>query len=213
MGLQAAVRLIFSVACIVSAASACISCDPRVICSEPDQIVCSKDCSKVMKCGGDDQEGYFPVAIMKCAVDDDMKCSATKKACVPAEESRCVPRSEDERLFICRGEGNFPDPYNCQKYHMCPGEGEISQPASCRGNSAYNSLKNDCSLKISDRFCTEGPIKSCGQPGQMGIVEENPAMYYVCRMHGDELVPEVYGCPEDTIFDLSLKRCVETEED
>ncbi|XP_049813025.1 uncharacterized protein LOC126259957 [Schistocerca nitens] len=129
--------------------------------------------------------------------------SLAAASCVSADGSGC--RQPGEVIsFTCRSIGTFPDPYDCQKFYVCDAVNGKSAAGSCTGSSAYNPLTSDCSLTTSHRVCTEGPIPTCSQVGQMGIVQENAAVYYVCLRKGGKIVPDMFRCPGSMTFDLTV---------
>ncbi|XP_049814124.1 uncharacterized protein LOC126260805 [Schistocerca nitens] len=176
----------------------------RAVCTAPGEVICSTNCTRVVLCLGDGTGGYIPTVVATC--ESSTRCSTEQADCIAKEDSDCHPPAD----FTCHDVGFFPDPYDCQKFHVCTEVNADSESFSCSGATAYNPLTADCSLTKSDRVCTEGPIVPCSQPGQIGIVPENPAIYYICVEQEDEIVPEMYRCPGSQIFDTAVAACVET---
>ncbi|XP_047116027.1 uncharacterized protein LOC124795990 [Schistocerca piceifrons] len=192
---------------------------PWAICTAPNETICTSDCSQVVLCLGDGTGGYIPTVVATC--ESNTRCSTEQADCVAKEDSDCHPPAD----FACHDVGFFPDPYDCQRFHVCTEVNADSESFSCSGATAYNPLTADCSfasdinpsarllrqnslyvasLTKSDRVCTEGPVVPCSQPGQIGIVPENPAIYYICVKQEDEIVPEMYRCPGSQIFDTAV---------
>ncbi|XP_049828112.1 uncharacterized protein LOC126267187 [Schistocerca gregaria] len=182
--------------------------NPQVVCTAPAKVICSTDCKQVMVCLGNTTGGYTPSVVATCPTTGSTRCSAEQAACVAQEDSECHPPVAASR-FPCNSVGSFPDPYDCQTYHICTAAGGVSQTATCSGTTAYNPLRADCSLSTSYLVCTRGPIKPCSQLGQVGVVPENQAIYYICTQNGDEIFPEMYRCTGNEIFDITVAACVD----
>ncbi|XP_049785728.1 uncharacterized protein LOC126188220 [Schistocerca cancellata] len=162
-----------------------------------------------MVCLGNQEIGYNNATIMQCDVANGMLCSADQATCLPASESTCCVCQEP--TFTCHSVAPFPDPYDCQKYHLCTAIGQQPTTGSCRRtDAAYNPLTADCTLTTSDRVCTEGPIKPCTASLEIGVVPENPAIYYICKPSAFGFIPEMYKCPDGYIFDVNFAACVKS---
>ncbi|XP_046998839.1 uncharacterized protein LOC124614050 [Schistocerca americana] len=215
MELSTGVKIAFLLLCATHASSVLgkvswwLRHDQRAVCTAASEIICSDDCSQVLVCLGDGSGGFYATVVAVCDSSADQKCSAEQAACVASADSECHSSLPGED-FTCHGIGSFPDPYDCQTYHICTEVNAGSQPESCSGTTAYNPLQADCSLTTSDRVCTEGPITPCTQLGQVGIVPENPAIYYICIQKGDGMSPEMYRCPGSQTFNVTTAACVDS---
>ncbi|XP_049962000.1 uncharacterized protein LOC126482067 [Schistocerca serialis cubense] len=216
MDLRKAVRIIFVLSSALSAAAAVSrpwwsTFAQRAYCSSPGEVICNRDCSEVQICLGNLEDDYDPQTMIVCDKANGMWCSASQRQCVPKEESDCVPAGN---TFTCNSIGSFPDPYDCKTYHVCIEGQEQAVTGTCNAtDAAYNPCTGDCTLTTSDRVCTEGPVKPCTQSLEMGIVPENPNIYYACKPTEDGgYYPDMYKCPGGYVFDTAQFTCVASSE-
>ncbi|XP_049962184.1 threonine-rich protein-like [Schistocerca serialis cubense] len=97
----------------------------------PGDRVCNYNCEKVLLCQGEEQA----IELLTCQ---------TNYGCVRGEcvegESECEAGNDP---ITCTGEGLFPDPYDCTKFHICKAEGN-STVRYCKDGWAYNPLTGVC---------------------------------------------------------------------
>lgn len=110
-----------------------------------------------------------------------------------------------EGNFACTSEGVFPDPYDCQKYHMCYRAGStlVSANIECGGNKAFSAATGDCSNSINATTCTERQY-TCNNAGDSGAWSENLNIFYICKAtldHGERILyPTLYRCASGELF-------------
>ncbi|XP_049785221.1 uncharacterized protein LOC126187910 [Schistocerca cancellata] len=183
--------------------------EPRATCSYPSQVVCSNDCSQVNLCMSVDG-GLTPTVVETCDVNAGQRCSFSQKTCVAEGSSDCHSFVTN---FTCNDPGAYPDPYDCTTYHVCLEGDTTADLGHCEVGWAYNALTNDCSLKTTDRPCVEGPIDGCTSPAQVGVVQENPAIYYVCIRENGNLFPDMRRCHHGQVFNVTTVGCTDKQED
>lgn len=176
-------------------------------CSEPGQIVCTDNCSKVSVCLGDGSSGtddFTTMPVEECS--SDTMCNAASMSCVEPAQSDC---HVVDTGFRCHATGYLPDPYNCTVYHLCLSvEQSPFLTGVCPDGWAYDPLTTDCSLTHLDRVCTEGPVPACGHVGQIGAIPENPHIYYICTSLDGRVVPILYKCANGQSWDASHAECI-----
>ncbi|XP_049785460.1 uncharacterized protein LOC126188059 [Schistocerca cancellata] len=177
-------------------------------CSEPGQIICTDNCSKVSVCLGDGSSGTDGFTTMPVEIcSSGTRCSASNMTCVAPSQSDCHTLDSG---FTCHATGYLPDPYNCTVYHLCL---DVNRPpfltGSCTGGWAYDPLTTDCSLTQLDRVCTEGPVPACETVGQNGAIPENKHIYYVCVNTGGHLRPILYKCEHGQIWSDTSDECID----
>lgn len=107
--------------------------------------------------------------------------------------------------FVCTSPGVFPDPYDCQLYHMCYTNGLnlVAINVNCGRNAAFNPTTGDCSLTTNASICSE-PMFNCDIVGRMQAWPGNNNIFYVChaKMQNNDriLFPELHRCSSNEVF-------------
>lgn len=129
------------------------------------------------------------------------KCSTTLGVCNPLEGN-----------FVCSSEGVFPDPHNCQAFHMCHMRGNTFVAANvlCTGNSAFDPATGSCSINIAHEICNNVQF-NCQRVGQMAPWPTNANIFYICMatsVNGNRvLFPNLFRCPNGQYFDNDKQAC------
>lgn len=124
-------------------------------------------------------------------------CNLEKRGC-SNETSPCHPFGY-EGNFACTSEGTFPDPYDCQRYHMCYKAGSVlvSAAVDCGRDKAFSAQTGDCSLTLRDDVC-RGPQYKCANSGDSAQWRGNRNIFYICKATLDLgvriLYPTLYRC-------------------
>lgn len=114
--------------------------------------------------------------------------------------------------FECSDEGYFPDPYDCQLYHVCMLKGGLMthEVRSCEiYNNAYIPLTGQCGGSIWSTYCTDRPIPRCKQHFEVGVLPTNPNIYYVCIANEvtKTIAPKLLKCPGGKVFNDTSIQC------
>lgn len=117
--------------------------------------------------------------------------------------------------FVCTSVGQFPDPYDCQKYHFCH-QSDNSLGAinlDCEGNTAYDPKTGKCSSTLSSDICRFDQF-TCDHLGQMAAWPGDDNIFYICKQEANaagttHLFPALYRCADNEVFDGSL--CVRSD--
>lgn len=142
------------------------------------------------------------IPLDKCNTAEGFACDAVLGVCSNSTGS-CKP---DLGRFPCTSAGVFPDPYDCQAYHVCfmSGPSLIAMDIECPAKTAFNPQSGDCSLEVTPEFCNVYPF-TCERPGDMGPWRMNANIFYICVATDPPLervvFPQLYRCPPLQIFD------------
>lgn len=107
--------------------------------------------------------------------------------------------------FPCTSAGVFPDPYDCQKYHVCyrVGQTKVSAEIECGQNRAFSAASGDCSLSLNDTVCTQSQYR-CRYAGDIHAWPGNANIFYVCNPTigpGERILyPTLYRCAGGEVF-------------
>lgn len=125
----------------------CIGCDVLAVCIKRN-----------------DKWETIPVEL--CDTTDGYQCNAIEGAC-SNKTGPCNPINNG--AFTCTAVGTFPDPYDCQLYHVCymNGNNIISAEINCNSGMAFNPLTGDCSLSLNANVCQVYGF-TCKKPGDTG---------------------------------------------
>lgn len=146
---------------------------------------------------------WLTAAVEKCDVDNGYYCNVAQRGC-SNETGPCHPFGYVGN-FPCTSEGVFPDPYDCQRYHMCYNHAKQPVPANieCGSNRAFAAATGDCSATLNDTVCTE-PQFNCSRSGDTGAWPGNANIFYVCSAtleHGRRILfPTLHRCAAAEIF-------------
>lgn len=106
--------------------------------------------------------------------------------------------------FPCNSKGMFPDPFNCKVYHICCNLGK-SDENTCDKDYGYDPLTTYCKIPLIESACARTPIPACKNAGQVGAVDKNPSIYYICQLktttdNKKVLYPMQFLCPNGKHF-------------
>lgn len=142
------------------------------------------------------------IRVELCATDDGYVCNEIEGAC----SNKTGPCNQiNNGAFACTAVGTFPDPYDCQLYHVCymNGNNTVSADINCNQGRAYNPLTGDCDLTLNSNVCLEYGF-TCTKAGDIGPWLHNPNIFYVCKADITEnekiIYPELYKCDLNEIF-------------
>uniref|UniRef100_A0A336MXQ5 CSON007908 protein n=1 Tax=Culicoides sonorensis TaxID=179676 RepID=A0A336MXQ5_CULSO len=180
----------------------------------PNGFVCI-GCEALAVCiKRNDRWETIPVEV--CDKNNGFVCNVIEGAC-SNKTGPCNPINNG--TFSCTSVGIFPDPYDCQLYHIClvNNNNIVSSPVECRDGSAFNPITGDCSLNINSDVCLDYGF-TCTKPGDMGPWKFNPNIFYVCKADDDGservIYPELYKCDPNEVFveDKCVSKDVTTTE-
>lgn len=161
------------------------------------------DCTVLARCIRS-PNGWETIPLEACDAGQNLYCHASEQRCSP-NPGPCNPGvGIGGGSFACTSVGVFPDPFNCQMYHMCFSSAMtiVSVNVVCGGNSAFNSVTNDCSSSLTHPNC-QGSQFTCNNVGDMGPWAGNPNIYYICMASTGAtrvLFPSLFRCPVGEIF-------------
>lgn len=150
------------------------------------------------------------VPVELCDTNNGFYCNLARKGC-SNETGPCLP-SGFEGNFACTSQGVFPDPYDCQRYHMCYNAKStiVSANIECGTDRAFSATTGDCSKSINDTVCTR-PQYTCLSSGDSGHWPGNRNIFYICKAgtYQDQriLYPTLYRCAPGEVF--NGRDCVE----
>ncbi|KNC32938.1 hypothetical protein FF38_07757 [Lucilia cuprina] len=148
--------------------------------------------------------GWVNIPVETCDTQNGFYCNARLGSCSNAT-GPCHPFSF-EGNFPCTSHGVFPDPYDCQKYHMCyfVGPTLVSASVDCGSDKAFNPATGQCSLTITHPVCHEKQFK-CENAGDAHAWPMSPNIFYICKATSNQdervLYPTLYRCDDGEIFD------------
>lgn len=136
--------------------------------------------------------------IKTCDIDNGFFCNLREGDCSNST-SIC---SDVAQTFTCTSEGMFPDPFNCQKYHMCVLFNEVYalESRTCPGITAYSAASGDCSATITDVVCTDVQF-SCENVGDTGAWPGNSNIFYICVHTNGQYHPQLHRCTPGYYFE------------
>lgn len=146
---------------------------------------------------------WLTVPVESCDTDKGYYCNLNEHGC-SNETGPCQPFGF-EGNFACTSEGVFPDPYDCQKYHMCYKAGNtlVSANIDCGADKAFSAATGDCALTLKDSVCTQKQY-ACENSGESKSWPGNKNIFYICKATYDQgsriLYPTLYRCASGEIF-------------
>lgn len=173
------------------------SCDER----STSGLIC-QNCELMATCVMVDS-AWMTVPVETCDTDEGYYCNVARRGC-SNETGPCHPFGYVGN-FACTSQGVFPDPYDCQKYHMC--YNAASQPVvaniECGGNKAFSAATGDCSMSLNDTVCSR-PQYKCEHSGDIAAWPGNANIFYICKATLERgqriLYPTLYRCASGEVF-------------
>ncbi|XP_011182757.1 peritrophin-48 [Zeugodacus cucurbitae] len=147
--------------------------------------------------------GWMIIPIEICDISNGFYCNSREGVC-SNKTGPCHPFAMDGN-FPCTSQGIFPDPYDCQKYHMCyfAGVTLVSVTLECFGNKAFNAATGQCTSNLQDNACKTQQFQ-CANVGDAHPWPNNPNVFYICRALSQQndriLYPSLYRCPDGEVF-------------
>ncbi|KAF5308068.1 hypothetical protein FQR65_LT06443 [Abscondita terminalis] len=167
--------------------------DPGIICSSNVDGYACNGCRNVVYCTSDETG--------KWTIETEYTCP-TGQVCLNGDcgiSNKCPVPSYAE--FKCNTDGIFPDPGDCQSYHICSlpsgdDQGCIKQK-KCEGSGyGYDPLTTLCKVKLTSAGCVTNNVPTCTRMFEKGPIPLNPSLYYECRNYtlpGGTLINSIYG--------------------
>ncbi len=156
---------------------------------------------------------WMTVPVERCDMDEGFYCNLNAQGCSNAT-GPCHPIGF-EGNFACTSEGVYPDPYDCQKYHMCYKAGStlVSANIDCGADKAFSAATGDCSLYINSTTCINRQY-DCTNAGDSKSWPGNLNIFYICKARIDNsqriLYPTLYRCASGEVF--NGRNCVQRSE-
>ncbi|KAM8710440.1 hypothetical protein ACLKA7_017110 [Drosophila subpalustris] len=150
--------------------------------------------------------GWVNIPVESCDVANGYYCNIRLGACSNAT-GPCHPFGI-EGNFQCTSQGIFPDPYDCQKYHMCYFLDIVLVAAAvdCGNDKAFDARTGQCSMTLESSVCTQ-PQYQCPHVGYVAAWPTNPNIFYVCKstvnQNAEDTVvtyPSLHRCNDGEIF-------------
>lgn len=157
--------------------------------------------------------GWETIPVETCSPEEGFYCNLNVGGC-SNRTGPCHPLGF-EGNFACTSEGVFPDPYDCQRYHLCYRAIHtlVSANIECGGNRAFSAATGDCSLTLDDDVCTTKQY-TCQHSGDSQAWPGNRNIFYICKANFEQgqriLYPAIYRCASGEIF--NGQDCVQKEE-
>ncbi|XP_061389595.1 uncharacterized protein LOC133324771 [Musca vetustissima] len=148
--------------------------------------------------------GWVNIPVETCDTQNGFYCNSVLGKC-SNETGPCHPISA-EGNFPCTSHGVFPDPYDCQKYHMCyfVGPTLVSASVNCGGYKAFNPATGQCSLTLQHSVCQQQQFV-CDNAGDAHAWPMSPNIFYICKASTNQderiLYPSLYRCDDGEVFD------------
>ena len=130
-------------------------------------------------------------------------CNLKEKGC-SSNTGPCNPVGHTGN-FVCTSLGIFPNPYDCQRYHVCyqSGINLVSLGFACMHETAFSPTTGECSLTVEDGVCNEPQFK-CENSGDKGSWPGNDNIFYICKAvevnNQRVLFPTLYRCGSNEVF-------------
>lgn len=147
--------------------------------------------------------GWMIIPIEICDTTKGYYCNSRLGMCSNST-GPCHPFAMDGN-FPCTSQGIFPDPYDCQKYHMCyfAGVTLVSVSLDCSGNKAFNAATGQCTTTLQDPICLFRQFQ-CENVGDAHPWPNSPNIFYICRALSQQdervLYPSLYRCADGEVF-------------
>ncbi|XP_075160751.1 uncharacterized protein LOC142233635 [Haematobia irritans] len=148
--------------------------------------------------------GWVNIPVETCDTQNGFYCNSLLGRC-SNDTGPCHPFSA-EGNFPCTSHGIFPDPYDCQKYHMCyfVGPTLVSASVECGGDKAFNPATGQCSLTLAHSICQKQQF-ICHNAGDANVWPLSSNIFYICKASSNQderiLYPTLYRCDDGEVFD------------
>ncbi|XP_037939879.1 uncharacterized protein LOC119672810 [Teleopsis dalmanni] len=149
--------------------------------------------------------GWVNIPVESCDTQNGFYCNARLSMCSNIT-GPCHPFGSQNN-FPCTTQGIFPDPYDCQKFHMCyfVESALVAANVECGGDKAFNAATGQCSLTIQDEICQKEQFE-CEKSGDAHAWPSNPNIFYICKATSNQnseqlFYPTLYRCADGEIFD------------
>lgn len=164
-------------------------------------LIC-QNCELVATCILRNDE-WLTVPVDTCNVDEGYFCNLRYGGC--SNETGPCRSFGYEGNFVCTSEGVFPDPYDCQRYHMCYNAGTtlVAANVECGTNKAFSAATGDCSAHLNETICQQKQF-NCSNAGDCQAWPGNRNVFYICKAtleHGNRILyPTMYRCAPGEVF-------------
>lgn len=129
------------------------------------------------------------------ATNKNIYCDPSTDQCTSTPPPECALRG-----FRCpQPDGIFPDISGCSKYLKC--KNNASALFSCPSDHIYNQKLGKCVFQLEKSDCVQ--INCVGLTNAEYKHPDDPHLYYQCSSG----VPKLLSCPENYIYDATLKKC------
>ncbi|XP_063709334.1 uncharacterized protein LOC134837872 [Culicoides brevitarsis] len=189
-----------SISCnLLKSLSQVISSDPCV--HQPSNGFVCIGCDLLATCVKQ-HDKWEAIPVELCDTSAGYSCNMIEGSC-SNKTGPCKPINNG--AFSCTSAGTFPDPFDCQSYHVCYKNGNqmISIDITCDAGVAFNPFTGDCSLTLNAEVCHKEGF-SCKKAGDMGPWLHNPNFFYICKADfesGEKIIyPELYKCEPNSSF-------------
>lgn len=174
-------------------------------CTKPGMMC--KSCKKLVMCI--ESEGKYE--------EMDLQTCSKEQTCLNnecSEDPNPLCHTGDQGSFMCTATAMFPDPYNCNIYHICAKKSEAVNDnrdesnvdyyhaaMKCDDDYGYDPVSTYCKNPLKNNACPDKlPVPTCQKLGQSGALI-NPSIYYICRLtDSNTLEPELGLCPHGKKF-------------
>ncbi|XP_058128575.1 uncharacterized protein LOC131292849 [Anopheles ziemanni] len=136
-------------------------------------------------------------------IDVSIPCGSDAYCTALTAGDRCGPIPSDEcrastasQPFTCSSSGVFPDPNNCNVYHVCLAVNSISNVYRCAPGYVFDITTFACLRQLSSTACV---TVRCvvGSPAYV-LYGTSRRYYAICD--GQNLPAQVYRCPNGALF-------------
>ncbi|XP_034658818.1 uncharacterized protein LOC117895346 [Drosophila subobscura] len=150
--------------------------------------------------------GWVNIPVESCDVANGYYCNARQGSCTN-DTGPCHPFGI-EGNFQCTSQGIFPDPYDCQKYHMCyfVGATLVAAAVDCGNEKAFDASTGQCTLTLQDPVCLQSQYH-CPHAGYVAPWPTNSNIFYVCKSTVNQnlndttvIYPSLHRCNDGEIF-------------
>lgn len=112
-----------------------------------------------------------------------------------------------EQQLSCTAEGYFPEPSDCQQYHLCPDPTlkptQLRTTFHCPANYVYDSINFKCKRKRQTSDCV---TLTCTKANTFITYPGNENYYGFCKSSGGTL-PVMFKCPAGQYFNPTKLGC------